>query len=364
MKKINIDRIKIDSEKSKSQFSLTILFAVFVFVVLVAAIVFATALVYLFSEIDAISGLSGDLSLGTVLLCMIGFSIFFGASFSLLLAQIPIMPMNRFVRHMNALASGNFKARLKFNGVLSNHKLIKDIEGSVNKLAEELENTEMLRSDFINNFSHEFKTPIVSIAGLARLLNQRDVSDEDRHRYLTAIEDESLRLATMATNILNLTKVESQSILTDISEFNLSEQIRSSVLLFENKWERKELNLVLDFDEYMISANEELLKEVWINLIDNAIKFSPRGGTLAISVNESSNNYIISVANAGEEIPDDLKESIFKKFYQIDKSHSSEGNGIGLAIVNRIVELHNGRIEVGYSEGFVTFTVTLPRCSQ
>jgi signal transduction histidine kinase len=361
MRRIRIDKIKIDKEKGKSQFSLTLIFAILVFVVLLGAIVFATALVYLFSEIDLISGLNDELSLGTVLICMIGFSIFFGATFSLLLAQIPLKPMNRFVKHMNALASGNFKARLRFHGTLSEHKLIKEIEDSVNKLAEELEKTEMLRSDFINNFSHEFKTPIVSIAGLARLLNQSDVSDEDRRRYLSAIEDESRRLATMATNILNLTKVESQSILTGVTEFNLSEQIRSSVLLFENKWERKALELNLDFDEYMISANEELLKEVWINLIDNAIKFSPKGGTLAISVTESQDSYRITVANTGDEIPSEAKESIFKKFYQVDKSHVSEGNGIGLAIANKIVELHRGTIEVGYSDGLVAFTVVLPR---
>ncbi|MBQ7344012.1 MAG: HAMP domain-containing histidine kinase [Clostridia bacterium] len=361
MKRIRIDKIKIDREKSRSQFSLTLIFAVLIFVVLLAAIAFATALVYLFSEIDLISGLNDELSLGTILICMIGFSIFFGATFSLLLAQIPLKPMNRFVRHMNALASGNFKARLRFRGTLSEHKLIKEIEQSVNKLAEELEKTEMLRSDFINNFSHEFKTPIVSIAGLARLLNQSDVSDEDRRRYLSAIEDESRRLATMATNILNLTKVESQSILTGVTEFNLSEQIRSSVLLFENKWERKELELSLDFDEHMINANEELLKEVWINLIDNAIKFSPKGGTLAISVTESKSCYGITVANTADEIPAEAKDSLFKKFYQVDKSHASEGNGIGLAIVSKIVELHKGTIEVGYSDGLVTFTVTLPR---
>ena len=361
MKKINIDKIKIDREKSRSYFSLTLLFAVLIFVVLFAAIAFATALVYLFSATGVISGQDEEISLGTVLLCMIGFSIIFGATFSLLLAQIPLSPMKRFVRHMNALADGNFNTRLKFNGALSNHKLIKEIENSVNKLAEELEKTEMLRGDFINNFSHEFKTPIVSIAGLARLLNNADVSEEDRHRYLSAIEDESRRLATMATNILNLTKVESQSILTDITSFNLSEQIRSSVLLFENKWERKQLELELEFDEYTIFANEELLKEVWINLIDNAVKFSPRNGALAITINDLGEKYCVSVANTGSPIPDEAKESIFKKFYQIDKSHSSEGNGIGLAIAYKIVQLHNGEISTGYSDGMVVFTVTLPK---
>ena len=361
MKKINIDKIKIDKEKGLSYFSLTLLFAVFVFIILLAAIAFATALVYLFSETGVISGSGEDISLGTVLLCMIGFSILFGATFSLLLAQVPLSPVKRFVIHMNALADGNFKTRLKFSGALANHKLMKDIEASVNKLAEELEKTEMLRSDFINNFSHEFKTPIVSIAGLARLLNQREIPEEECHRYLSAIEDESRRLATMATNILNLTKVESQSILTDVTEFNLSEQIRSSVLLFENKWERKELELELEFDEYTIFANEELLKEVWINLIDNAVKFSPKRGVLAISITDTGEKYSISVANTGSPIPDEARDSIFKKFYQLDKSRTSEGNGIGLAIAYKIVQLHNGEIEVGYSDGMVVFSVTLPK---
>ena len=361
MRKIRIDKIKIDREKSRSYFSLTLLFAVFIFVVLLAAIAFSTALVYLFSETGVISGQDDEISIGTVVICMIGFSIFFGATFSLLLAQVPLNPMKRFVRHMNALAAGNFKTRLKFRGALSNHKLIKEIEKSVNKLAEELEKTEMLRSDFINNFSHEFKTPIVSIAGLARLLNNSNVSREDRHRYLSAIEDESRRLATLATNILNLTKVESQSILTDVSVFNLSEQIRSSVLLLENKWERKQIDLQLDFDEYSIRANEELLKEIWINLIDNAIKFSPKGGTLAVSIKDLGGEYAVSVANTGAEIPEGERESIFKKFYRIDKSHASEGSGVGLAIVHKIVELHRGSIKVGYYDGMVTFTVTIPK---
>ena len=354
-------RIRIDREKNRARFSLTLLFAVLVFIVLLGAIAFASALVYLFSEVRIIDGLNDDISLGTVVICMIGFSIFFGATFSLLLAQIPLKPMNRFVNHMNALASGNFKARLKFGGALPNHKVIKEIETSVNKLAEELEKIEMLRSDFINNFSHEFKTPIVSIAGLAKLLNSKDISEEDRHRYLCAIEDESRRLSDMATNILNLTKVESQSILTDVSRFNLSEQIRSSVLLLENKWEKKQLDLQIYFDEHVIYANEELLKEVWINLIDNAVKFSPKGGILAISISEDDECVTVKISNNAQEIPEGERESIFKKFYKIDKSHSSEGNGIGLAIVSKIVDLHSGNISVEYADGIATFTVVLPK---
>lgn len=352
--------VKINTEKSKSNFSLTLVLAVFVFIVIIAAIAFATALVFIFSGLGVIDGLNDDISLGTVILCIAGFSLFFGASFSLILAQIPLKPMTRFINHMNALAGGNFKTRLKFKGALSHHKVIKEIENSVNRLAEELEKTEMLRSDFVNNFSHEFKTPIVSIAGLARLINRTDITEQEREKYLKAIEDESLRLAAMSTNILNLTKVESQSILTDVSEFNLSEQIRSCVLLLENKWAKKEIELDINFDEYTLTANEELLKEVWINLIDNAVKFSVRGGVLGIKIEPRDNELAVSVSNSAPEIPESERESIFNKFYKLDKSHSSEGNGIGLAIVKKIVELHKGRIDISCIDGVVSFTVSLP----
>lgn len=134
----------------------------------------------------------------------------------------------------------------------------------------------MLRSDFINNFSHEFKTPIVSIAGFAKLLRRGNLTDEQKEEYLEVIEEESLRLSAMANNVLNLTRVENQTILTEVTRFNLSEQIRGAVLLLAEKWTPKNLYMDMQFGEHMICANEELLKQVWINLLDNAIKFRIR----------------------------------------------------------------------------------------
>ena len=362
MKREDVKKIvERSTEKNRQRFSLTLLFAVLTFIVIVSALAFASALVYVFSELGILDDSSDSISLGTVLLVTIGFSIFFGSIFSLLLAHIPLRPINIFISSMNRLAAGKYDTRLEFSGALAKHKVTIEIKDSFNKLAEELEKTEMLRSDFINNFSHEFKTPIVSISGLARLLNKGNLTDEERGRYLTAIEDESRRLATMATNILNLTKVESQSILTDLTTFNLSEQIRSSVLLLENKWSRKDIELLIDFDEVEIEANEELLKEVWINLVDNAVKFSNRGGTLSISIKEMTDTVSVSVTNTGAPISEDERSMIFSKFYKTDKSHSSEGNGIGLAIVKKIVDLHKGQIDVSCGDDTVTFTVTLHR---
>ena len=199
--------------------------------------------------------------------------------FLVFLGRFPLKPVNEIINNMNRLATGDFKARLHFGRVLSNHKTFKEIEQSFNELAEELENTEMLRQDFVNNFSHEFKTPIVSISGLAKLVNKGNLSDEEKKSYLEAIEKESLRLANMATNVLNLTKVENQTILTHTKSYNVSEQIRTCVLLLENQWTTKNIDLSLEFDEYTLEANEELLKQVFINLLDNAIKFSPEGET-------------------------------------------------------------------------------------
>ena len=280
--------------------------------------------------------------------------------FLVFLGRFPLKPVNDFINQMNRLSSGDFKARLHFGGFLSKNRTFKELEESFNQLAEELDNTEMLRADFINNFSHEFKTPIVSIAGLAKLVNKADISDEEKRAYLLAIESESMRLANMATNVLNLTKVENQTILTDVNTYNISEQVRTCVLLLENQWSSKNIELSLDFDEYEISANEELMKQVFINLLDNAIKFSPDGGVVSVEISETPTSLSVAIKNSGDEIPKDKIDKIFNKFYQADESHAAKGNGVGLAIVKKIVKLHSGKISVRSENGETTFTVTLP----
>ena len=251
--------------------------------------------------------------------------------------------------------------RLSFSRPLAKYPVAKELSDSFNKMAAELESTEMLRSDFINNFSHEFKTPIVSIAGFAKLLKKGRLSEEEELEYLDIIEDESLRLSAMATNVLNLTKVENQTILTGVSRYNLSEQLRNCVLLLENKWSKKNLELNVDFEEHQICANEELLKQVWVNLLDNAIKFTPDDGLIEVAIGEDGNSNAVSVINSGSEIPEENRERIFQKFYQADESHATEGNGIGLAIVQKVVQLHQGKVEVESGKGRTSFTVILPK---
>lgn len=354
-------RTYIKSEKNRRRFSLTRVFAFIVFVVLIAAVLFGALAISVLTWAGVISGFNDQLSLGTFLICVLGFSVVTGAVISLVIALVPLQPVNELIDHMNKLAGGDFKARLDYTSSIGNHKVFAEIKDSLNKLAEELENTKMLRSDFINNFSHEFKTPIVSIAGLAKLLNSGNLPDEESKKYLSAIEDESKRLSTMATKVLNLTKVENQSILSEITRFNLSEQIRSCILLLEYKWAKKCIELAIDFDEYDVEANYELLKEVWINLVDNAVKFTEFGGFVSLEISEEGDFYNVAVKNSGQPILEENKLKIFSKFYQVDSSNTSGGNGIGLAIVDKIVKLHSGSISIDYENGMVVFNVKIPK---
>ena len=341
----------------KNRWSLTLVFSLIVFLVLFSAIALTSVSVYVLYYFDVIQVVEEDLGMGTIILLMSLISLVLGAALSFLFSKIPLKPINTLINKMNRLAAGDFKARL----ALYNHPAFHEISTSFNRMAAELESTEVLRGDFINNFSHEFKTPIVSIAGFAKLVRRGNLTEEQKQQYLASIEEESMRLSYMATNVLNLTKVENQKILAEVTKYNVSEQIRSAVLLLEGKWSKKNIDLQLDFDEYEIEANEELLKQVWINLIDNAVKFAPDGGSVVLDIADEEAELRISIGNTGEEIPPEKLERIFHKFYQADESHAAEGNGIGLAVVKRVVSLHGGKIEVARKDGMTIFDVTLPK---
>lgn len=349
-------------EIRKERVSLTLIYSAISFCVLLLSVLISAGFSYLFSRFGLLDFLNvdGD-SVTASLLFMVLVSAVVGIVITLLTRRIPLNPFNTLINHMNRLATGDFKVRLTFGKTAQNIPVFTELSDSFNTMAQELENTEMLRSNFINNFSHEFKTPIVSIAGFAKLLRRGNLTEEQKQEYLAIIEEESLRLSSMATNVLDLTKLENQTILTDVSTYNLSEQIRSCVLLLENRWSKKSLALDLEFDEYDISANEEMLKQVWINLLDNAIKFSPPTGEIRIEIFETHSSLRVSVINFGNEIPPDKIDKIWNKFYQADESHASHGNGIGLAVVKYIVNLHNGTISAKSKDGVTTFTAELPK---
>lgn len=356
-KHINIAKLK----EKNSRMSLTILLSIFVFGIIFSAIALTALGLWLLTISGVTVDMDGDLQLGQVIIFMSLISLVIGTVIAFFGSRIPLKPVNELINKMNCLAAGDFKTRLEFGETISSHPAVKELSESFNTMAKELENTEMLRTNFINDFSHEFKTPIVSISGLANLIEAGNLSDEQRSTYARAIREESMRLSSMANNVLILSRVENQTILTDVTVFNLSEQIRSAVLLLEEKWSAKSVDLQLDFEEYYIQANEELLKQVWINLIDNAVKFVPKNGTVSLDISSSDDTLTVKISNTGSEIAPDKLDKVFNKFYQADESHYTKGNGIGLAIVKRIVELHNGEISVLSENGITTFTVTLPK---
>ena len=351
-------RLHLPKIQNKERFSLTLFFAGMVFLIFLAILLVTGAVLFVgawLGWIDTdVTGLP-EVFFISLLVTVMGF----GAV--LLVMRALLKPVNLLVTQMNRLAFGDYKARLDLDKYAKSSPAFKEMSDSFNTMAQELEGTEMLRSDFINNFSHEFKTPIVSIAGFAKLLRRGNLPPEQQEEYLGIIEKESLRLADMANNVLNLTKVENQAILTDVTVFNLSEQLRSSVLLLEDKWTRKELELELEMGEIMITANRELLKQVWINLLDNAVKFAPSGATLSLSAEELEDGVRVRIRNTGSTIAPAELDRIWRKFYQVDRSHSGAGNGVGLAVVKRITQLHGGEVYAESDENSVTFTVELPR---
>lgn len=345
------------------RFSLTMLFAGIIFLSLFLTLTATIGLLLLSEHYNLFSLRDSLLSTDGVLLNIALWSLFLGSIFSFLLMRFFLKPVNRIINAMNSLASGHFGTRLNLPHFLKKHPAVAEISESFNHMAQELENTEMLRADFINNFSHEFKTPIVSIAGFADLILEEKLSEEEKLEYIRIISEEAHRLSNMATNVLSLTRVENQTILTDKCTFNLSEQIRNCLLLLESSWDEKALELHADFPEVEYTGNPELLKQVWVNLIDNAVKFADRCGTIQVSISRTEKATRVTIADTGTDIPEESLSRIFQKFYQVDKSHATQGNGIGLSVAKAIVELHGGKISVSSGNGETIFSVELPNKS-
>ena len=354
-------RRKPSKQERQSRMTLTLTLSGCVFVVSLVTLLIIGAALLIVDRTGQLGKWMEHSSILSFFLIIAAISLVGGTLMALLLGTFPLRPVSEMTQGLHRLASGDYDVRIEPKGIMATVAPLRDMVESFNATASELAGTEMLRSDFINYFSHEFKTPIVSIAGFASLLRQGDLTRAEQLEYLDIIESESKRLADMATNVLNMTKVENQAILTDVSTFNLSEQLRTCVLLLERKWEKKNLEMNLDLEEYTVSGNQELLRQVWVNLLDNAIKFSPECQTVEVSALETENDVTVSICNTGSYIPPEQQEAIFRKFYQADRSHNSEGNGIGLAVVKRVVELHSGTVRVESEPTYTKFLVTLPK---
>ena len=234
---------------------------------------------------------------------------------------------------------------------------------AINAMAQELSGTETLRTDFIANVSHELKTPLAVMGNYAAMLQRPGITEDEKNEYAKAISEAARKLAQLITNILKLNKLENQQIFPQPKEFDLSEQLCECLLVFEDAWEAKNLEIETDIqDDVRIKSDPELLSLVWNNLISNAVKFTPDGGRIGLSLKTQGSNVVVQVSDTGCGMKPEVGQHIFEKFYQGDTSHATQGNGLGLALVKRVVDILSGEIGVQsvYGQGS-TFTVKFKR---
>ena len=266
-------------------------------------------------------------------------------------------PISRLSHSMKEVAGGNFHVHVETKSIFRD---IRDIYDNFNLMVSELNATETLQTDFISNVSHEFKTPISAIEGYASLLQEHQQSSEEQAEYIDKILFNTRRLSTLAGNILLLSKLDSQSIRPRRSRFRLDEQVRQCILALERRWTEKEVDFDVDLDSVDFTGYEGLLQHVWTNLIDNAVKFGPRGGLVQIRLVQETGSVLFTIDNEGPVISEKDKTRIFNKFYQGDSSHESEGNGLGLALVRKIIAIHGGEVWLEDPASGGRFAVRLP----
>ena len=266
-------------------------------------------------------------------------------------------PIKKLRNAMDQVAEGDFSVRLEER---SNSKEIMEIYTGFNLMVHELSSTEILQTDFVSNVSHEFKTPINAIEGYSTLLQGSDNLDSNQQEYVNKILLNTERLSSLVGSILLLSRLENRQISTNQTEYRLDEQIRQSVVALETAWAQKDIELDVDLDRVFYVGNESMMRHVWDNLISNAVKFSPEGGLVKLRLTKKLRKLIVTVEDQGPGLSEEAQKHIFDKFFQADTSHKQEGNGLGLALVKRIMTIEKGQITAeNIPEGGCRFTVTL-----
>lgn len=259
--------------------------------------------------------------------------------------------------HIQTVSDGNYESRIKINK--------RDPMGPVyekfNKMCAELASVELLRNDFINSYSHEFKTPIASINGFASLLLDRECTREEEREYLQIIREESERLSNLAKNTILLSKISSQQMITDLESYDLGEQLRQCAIILSAEWLEKNIEFTGEFPHIEYWGNKELMQHLWLNILGNAVKYTPIGGEITAALTREGNLLRVRVTDTGEGMNQETLEHLFDPYYQGDTSHASKGLGLGLAISKKIVVLCDGTIRVKSEPGAGSeFLVELP----
>ena len=284
-------------------------------------------------------------------------SVIIGTSIFMFVSRKILKPIAEFNEAAKDVARGNFDVVMKSKSGVAE---IQEMSNSFNLMVRELGSIETLRSDFVVSVSHEFKTPLAAIEGYATLLQDSELTEAERDEYVQIIMGSSRQLSTLTKNVLMLSRLENQEVVIDKQKFRLDEQIREAVLWLESKWSEKEIFLEVELDKIDYYGNKDLIMQIWINLLDNAIKFVPYRGQVSTRLFEHDGNAIVEIRDNGKGISPLEQRHIFEKFYQGDRARGEVGNGLGLALVQRILDLCGGKIKVESRLGAETvFTVFL-----
>ncbi|MBE5934151.1 MAG: HAMP domain-containing histidine kinase [Lachnospiraceae bacterium] len=271
------------------------------------------------------------------------------------------VPVRKIVKAAEQIMQGDFSVRISPIGKLGQYNEFDEIIDCFNKLAQELGSVETLRTDFIANVSHEMKTPLAVMQNYGTLLQAPGLSEEQRMEYAKGVTDGARRMADMMTNILKLNRLENQQIFPQATKYDLGEQLCECLLQFENVWEQNNIEIDTDIEDGVkVKADAELLSLVWNNLFSNAFKFTEQGGKVILSLTQENGQAVVKIQDTGCGMTPEVGAHIFEKFYQGDTSHSVQGNGLGLALVKRVVDITQGEIGVESTLGKgSTFTVKL-----
>jgi signal transduction histidine kinase len=330
--------------------------------------------VYIFLALVVVNGLhsaimttiqeNANISVQFLINAMIGWLVFSALVLTTLFGLYRYYYFNRPMRRLSGaakkVAAGDFSVRVAPLRKDGKKDYIEVMFDDFNAMAKELESIETMKTDFIANVSHEIKTPLAVIQSYASALQNDALAAEDRHEYIKTIINSSQKLSTLVSNILKLNKLENQEILPEASPYELGEQIRRCALGFEDIWERKNIGFKADLDEVMVRYDESMLEIIWNNLIANAVKFTPPGGSITLTLRKSGDFAELRITDTGCGMDEEIKKHIFDKFYQGDSSHSQEGNGLGLAMVKKVIEITGTEIRVESKAGEgTTFMVKL-----